>query len=68
MVCGNKISNQNKIMVSFRNLDLYNSKLSLQEICWFVAGNCLSWKLMEHTNDHSPDASIIRTLQNNFYN
>ena len=50
----------------FRNIDLHSSKVSLQEICWFVAGICLIWKLMEHTNGHSPDAFIIPTLQNNF--
>ena len=26
-----------------------------------VAGICLIWKLMEFTNDHSPDACIIPT-------
>ena len=44
---------------SFRNLDPYKSRLYSQEKWWFVAGICLIWKLMEYTNDHSPDASII---------
>ena len=35
---------------------------------WFVAGICLIWKLMEYTNNNSPDACIIPTFLNKFYN
>ena len=31
---------------------------------WFEI--CLIWKLMEYTNDHSPNASIIPIFQNKF--
>ena len=65
LACGNEISNRNKmiyIFFFFRNLDLHSSRLFSQEKWWFVAGICLIWKLMEYTNDHSPDASIIPTF------
>ena len=66
LACGNEISNRNKMIYIyiffFRNLDLHNSRLFSQEKWWFVAGICLIWKLMEYTNDHSPDASIIPTF------
>ena len=66
LACGNEISNRNKMIYIFffffRNLDLHSSRLFSQEKWWFVAGICLIWKLMEYTNDHSPDASIIPTF------
>ena len=52
--------------VFFRNLGPQNSTLFSQEKCLFVAGIWLIWKLMEYTNDHGPDASIIPTFYNKF--
>ena len=46
----------------FRNLDKHNSRLFSQEKWWFLTGISLIWKLMEYTNDHNPDASIIPTF------
>ena len=43
-------------------LGLIEKGCYFQEKCWFVAGICLIWKLMEYTNDHSPDAPIIPTF------
>ena len=43
----------------FRNLDPHNSRRFHKKKWWFVTGICLIWKLMEYTNDHSPDASKI---------
>ena len=55
-------SQAGKIDGFFRNFNSHNSRLFSQEKCWFVAGIFLIWKLVEYTNDHSPDACIIPTF------
>ena len=49
-----------KMFFFFRNLDQHNGRLfhKKNNVLW-PEGICLIWKLMEHTNDHKPDASII---------
>ena len=39
-----------------------------QKKCWLLAWICLIWKVMEYTNDHSPDACIIPHFRKFFYN
>ena len=54
--CGNEIWNRKKLcFFSWPTLQ----KAFFTKKWWFVAGIYLIWRLMEYTNDHSPDASII---------
>ena len=50
------------------NLDPHNSRCFSPEKCWLLAWICLIWKVMEYTNDHSPDACIIPHFRKIFYN
>ena len=51
-----------------RNLDPHNSRCFSPEKCWLLAWIYLIWKVMEYTNDHSPDACIIPHFKIIFYN
>ena len=56
--CGNEISNRKKL---FFFLTHTTEGFFHKKKWWFMAGIYLIWRLMEYTNDHSPDASIITT-------